>query len=54
MVARGAPHRAVDHAMEFYRANRACEFATVDPTLERLLGRRPAPVRDVLAQNAET
>ena len=32
-----------------FRASRRGEFAAVDPTLERLLGRRPLTVRDVLA-----
>ena len=33
----------------YYRAAKAGEFATVDPTLTRLLGRRPRTMRDVLA-----
>ena len=35
-----------------YRASRAGEFATVDPTLERLLGRRPLGMRDLMAEKA--
>lgn len=49
MLGRGVPAGAVEIVLGFYRASRAGEFATVDPTLERLIGRRPATVRDVLA-----
>jgi NAD(P)H dehydrogenase (quinone) len=50
MAARGMPPRAADHALGFYRASRAGEFAKVDATLEQLLGRRPTSMRAVLAQ----
>ena len=33
-----------------YRAARKGEFAAVDPTLERLIGRPPTPMRDDLSQ----
>lgn len=49
MAARGAPPQIVDIALGFYRASRAGEFAAVDPTLERLLGRRPTTMRDLIA-----
>ena len=48
MAARGVPDRVLDIALGFYRASRQGEFAAVDPTLERLLGRPTTPVRDVL------
>ena len=35
--------------MGFYEAARDGEWASVDPTLERLIGRRPTPMRDVMA-----
>ncbi len=49
MTARGAPRGAIEIMLGLYRASRAGEFATVDPTLERLLGRRPLGMRDLLA-----
>ncbi len=51
MTARGAPPRAVDLVMGLYLASRAGEFATVDPTLERMLGRRPVGIRTLMANN---
>lgn len=50
MTARGAPPRAADIALGFYRASRTGEFAAVDPTLERLLGRPPTTMADVMAE----
>jgi NAD(P)H dehydrogenase (quinone) len=32
-----------------FAAARAGSFAAVDPTLQRLLGRRPVPMREVMA-----
>ena len=49
MASAGAPAAAAGIALGFYAASRAGEFAAVDPTLERLLGHRPTPVREVLA-----
>lgn len=49
MAARGAPAPTAAIASGLYAASRAGEFAAVDPTLERLLGRRPTAMRDVLA-----
>ena len=50
VAARGAPARAADMVLGFYIASRNGEFATVDPTLERLLGRRPTRMRDLIAE----
>lgn len=47
---RGAntPARVVEVVQGYYRAAQAGEFATIDPTLERLLGRAPHSMREVL------
>lgn len=50
MAARGAPARAADLVLGLYAASRANEFASVDPTLERLLGRGPISIRALLAE----
>ena len=50
VTARGLPPGAVAAVLGLYVASRNGEFATVDPTLERLLGRRPTSMRDVLAE----
>ena len=50
MAARGAPPRAADNAVGLYVAARNGEFSAIDPTLERLLGRSPTPMRDVMAE----
>ena len=50
MAGRGVPGRVADIALGLYAAARAGEFGTVDPTLARLLGREPTPLRDVLGQ----
>lgn len=49
MVAGGVPTAAADLLLGLFRASRVGEFAAVDPTLARLLGRAPTSVRDVLA-----
>ncbi len=49
MAARGAPDHIVDIALGLYVASRAGEFGPVDPTLERLLGRRAISMRDLIA-----
>ena len=49
MAARGAPEAAASIALGLYRASRAGEFATVDSTLERLLGRHPERMRNLIA-----
>ena len=51
MAARGAPAGAAGIATGFYLAARAGEFAAVDPTLARLLGRTPTAMRDVIADS---
>ena len=49
MAARGAADRAANMVLGLYVASRKGEFAPVDPTLERLLGRRPVNMRDLIA-----
>ncbi len=49
MAARGAPGPAAGIALGLYAASRNGEFAQVDPTLGRLLGRPLTTVRDLLA-----
>ncbi len=48
-VAQGVPAPVADLLLGMYQAARRGDFAAVDPTLERLLGRRPASLRDALA-----
>ena len=50
MAARGAPEGALTMALGLYVAARNGEFATVDPTLETLLGRRPTDMRILIAE----
>ncbi len=52
MAARGLPPVVADITLGLYRANRSGEFATVDPTLERLLGRPPISLRDFIVEKA--
>ncbi|MDG4758043.1 hypothetical protein [Micromonospora sp. WMMD710] len=47
-VARGMPAAAADFTLGMYRAARRGEFAVTDPTLETLIGHRPASARSVL------
>ncbi|MEU8156191.1 NmrA family NAD(P)-binding protein [Micromonospora sp. NPDC048986] len=47
-IARGMPAAAADFTLGMYRAARAKEFAVTDPTLETVIGHRPARVRAVL------
>ncbi|MGI4734828.1 MAG: SDR family oxidoreductase [Janthinobacterium lividum] len=47
--AQGVPEQFVAIMLGTYRAMRRGDFATVDPTLCQLLGRRPHTMRDVLA-----
>lgn len=49
MTARGLPDRVADMTLGLYVASRSGEFAAVDPTLERLLGRPPLSMREVIA-----
>ncbi|MBC8122484.1 MAG: NAD(P)H-binding protein [Gemmatimonadaceae bacterium] len=53
MAARG-PDRAADMVLGLYVASREGEFAPVDPTLERLLGRRPISMRDLIAEKVNS
>lgn len=49
MVAQGAPAPMAEMLLGMYRAARRGDFAAIDPALEKLLGRRPQTMRDVLA-----
>ena len=49
LLAHGVPQGQADVLGGLFPASRSGEFAAVDPTLERLLGRPPLTVRDVLA-----
>ena len=49
IVARGAPESAAAMLLGLYAASRNGEFATVDPTLGRLLGRSPITMRELIA-----
>lgn len=53
MAARGAPPQAADIVLGFYEASRRGEFAAVDPTLERLIGRPPIRMRDLGENHAD-
>ncbi len=48
LLAQGTPEPVIDIQLGFYAASRQGEFARVDPTLARLTGRPPMPMRDVL------
>ncbi|WP_394791152.1 NAD(P)H-binding protein [Rhodoferax sp.] len=50
MGARGAPAAAAEIALGFFLAARAGEFAAIDPTLGRLIGRAPTTMREVLTE----
>jgi NAD(P)H dehydrogenase (quinone) len=50
MATRGAPDSVADMVLGLYRASRNGEFAVVDPTLERLLARRPITMHDLIAE----
>jgi NAD(P)H dehydrogenase (quinone) len=52
LVGHGVPAPAADRLLGIFAASRAGEFAAVDPTLARLLGREPTSLRAVLAQRA--
>jgi len=49
MQARGVPDTAIEIATGLYLAARNGELAQVDPTLERLLGRKPVAMRSLIA-----
>ncbi|KAJ1548478.1 hypothetical protein HK096_001850, partial [Nowakowskiella sp. JEL0078] len=48
MVARGVPLNRVEMMLGLFVASRAGDFAKVDGTLERLIGRKPISVREFL------
>ena len=50
MAARGAPPRAADIVLGFYKASRSGVFKAVDATLETLLGRPPITMREIIAE----
>lgn len=49
MIRHGAPPARAAFALGMFIASRRGEFATVDPTLEQLLGRKPLSFKEVLA-----
>lgn len=49
MIEHGVPADRADLLMGMFEASRDGEFAAVDPTLERLLGRPPIAMREVVA-----
>lgn len=53
LVSHGVPAERADMLVGLFVASRNGEFATVDPTLEKLLGRAPLSLRDVLAQQLQ-
>lgn len=50
VLSRGAPARVADMVLGLYIAARNGEFAAIDPTLEKLLGRRPVTMRELMAE----
>lgn len=48
LAAHGLPEPVADMLMGMYAASRGGEFAAVDPTLARVIGRPPTSLRDVL------
>ncbi|WP_369224487.1 NAD(P)H-binding protein [Streptomyces sp. R39] len=50
LVAGGVPAETAGHLLSIFTAAREREFATTDPTLSRLLGRQPVPVRALLRE----
>ncbi len=50
MSARGAPSAAASTLLGLFEASRNGEFATVDPTLGKLLGRNPITMRHLLTE----
>jgi NAD(P)H dehydrogenase (quinone) len=50
IAARGLPPVVASITLGLYAASRGGEFAVVDRTLEKLIGRRPTPMRDVIAE----
>ncbi|MFJ8857526.1 NAD(P)H-binding protein [Streptomyces sp. NPDC102451] len=50
MVGGGAPRETAEQLLGIFTAARAGEFATVDPTLAKLIGREPVALRAVLRE----
>ena len=48
-AAHGMPPAVVRLVSSYYKAARAHEFSTIDPTLEELIGRRPETLRSLVA-----
>lgn len=48
MLARGLPPERADMLLGIFQASRQGGFTRIAPTLERLIGRPPTPLRDVL------
>ena len=48
LISRGLPEHAADMLLGIFVASRQRRFTLVDPTLARLIGRPPTPLRDVL------
>ncbi len=48
LISHGVPEVLADGLGGLYRASRAREFAVIDPTLERLLGRSPTSMKELL------
>ena len=54
LVAKGVPEMWADLFLGMFKASRRGEFAAVDPTLERLLGRPPITLREFLADRVSS
>jgi NAD(P)H dehydrogenase (quinone) len=50
IAARGAPPRAAEMVMGLYTAARNGEFAQINPALERLLGRAPISMKELISK----
>ncbi|EQB10835.1 MULTISPECIES: NAD(P)H-binding protein [Sphingobium] len=50
MASRGMPPEAIDISLGMFMAARSGEFSKVDPTMEKLLGRKPQSMREVLTR----
>ena len=49
LIAQGTPERFAEMFLGMFQASRRGDFASTDPTLERLIGHPPIAIRDVLA-----
>ncbi|CAN5758046.1 NAD(P)H-binding protein [soil metagenome] len=54
LAARGLPEGAISASMGIFAAARHGQFSTVDPTLERLIGRPPISIESVLRNALST